>query len=189
MTAAPAVLVMASGGDADAELRDLLGPSRADALEDLLRARALRWASDLGPARVEQAGLSEGLPDAVERVFSAGGGEPVVVMWPALPRWGPEHAEGVLDDLASGCDASVGPVYDGGLYLLALTRVLPSVFALSPETWDSPDAMGHVLGAINQEGVAVGLLRAERGLRRAGDVRAALADPLLDDELRALLSR
>jgi hypothetical protein len=59
--------------------------------------------------------------------------------------------------------------------------------ALPAETWDSPDAMGSVLGAINQEGVAVGLLRAERGLRRAGDVRAALADPLLDNELRALL--
>jgi hypothetical protein len=35
--------------------------------------------------------------------------------------------------------------------------------------------------------VPVGLLRAERGLRRPGDVRAALADPLLDHELRELL--
>ena len=87
----------------------------------------------------------------------------------------------------SGCDASVGPVFDGGLYMLALTRALPALFALPAQTWDSPDAMGLVLGAINQEGVAVGLLRAERGLRRPADVRAALADPLLDDELRALL--
>jgi glycosyltransferase A (GT-A) superfamily protein (DUF2064 family) len=183
--AAPAVLVMASG--AAAELRDLLGPARAAALEELLLARALRWVSDLGPARVERAGESEGLADAVDRVFAAGSGEPVLVVWPSLPRWGPEHAEGVLDDLASGCDASVGPVYDRGLYLLALTRVLPNVAALPAETWDSPEAMGRVLGAINQDGVAVGLLRAERGLRRVGDVRAALADPLLDDELRTLL--
>jgi hypothetical protein len=48
--------------------------------------------------------------------------------------------------------------------------------------------MGGVLGAINEEGASVGLLRAERGLRRPGDVRAALADPLLDGELRDLLS-
>jgi hypothetical protein len=47
--------------------------------------------------------------------------------------------------------------------------------------------MRLVLGAINEAGVAVGLLRAERGLRRPADVRAALADPLLDAELRALL--
>jgi glycosyltransferase A (GT-A) superfamily protein (DUF2064 family) len=93
----------------------------------------------------------------------------------------------VLDDLASGCDVSVGPVFDGGLYLLALTRVLPLLFALPAEAWDSHDAMGRVLGAINEEGATVGLLRAERGLRRPGDVRAALADPLLDGELRALL--
>jgi hypothetical protein len=31
------------------------------------------------------------------------------------------------------------------------------------------------------------MLRAERGLRSPSDVRAALADPLLDPELRALL--
>jgi glycosyltransferase A (GT-A) superfamily protein (DUF2064 family) len=81
----------------------------------------------------------------------------------------------------------VGPVFDGGLYMLALTQALPSLFALPEETWDSPDVMGRVLGAINEAGVAVGLLRAERGLRRPADVRAALADPLLDDELRVLL--
>ena len=36
-------------------------------------------------------------------------------------------------------------------------------------------------------GRVIGLLRAERGLARPADVRAALADPLLDPELRALL--
>jgi glycosyltransferase A (GT-A) superfamily protein (DUF2064 family) len=136
---------------------------------------------------VQIAADSETLAEAVERVFAEVGGEALLVIWPALPRWRPEHAEGVLDDLASGCGASVGPVFDGGLYMLALTRALPSLFALPEETWDSPDVMGRVLGAIHEAGVAVGLLRAERGLRRPADVRAALADPLLDDELHALL--
>jgi glycosyltransferase A (GT-A) superfamily protein (DUF2064 family) len=185
----PAVLVMARAAAPDAELHSVLGAERAGRLEQLLLARALEWASDLGPVTVEEAADASDLPDAVERAFAASrGGAPVIVVWPALPRWGPEHAEGVLDDLGAGCDASVGPVYDGGLYLLALTRVLPAVLVLPAETWDSAHAMGQVLGAINEEGVDVGLLRAERGLRRMGDVRAALADPLLDEELRALLT-
>jgi hypothetical protein len=184
----PAVLVMAGTVPASPELRELLGAERVARLERLLLARVMRWASELSPVDVRVAAEDEGLADAVHHVFSDGGGGPLVVVWPALPRWGPEHADGVLDDLAAGCDASVGPVFDGGLYLLALTRVLPALFALPFEAWDSPDAMGRVLAAINEEGAAVGLLRAERGLRRPGDVRAALADPLLDDELRALLS-
>jgi hypothetical protein len=39
----------------------------------------------------------------------------------------------------------------------------------------------------DRQGWEVGLLRAERGLRRARDVHALLADPLTDPELRALL--
>ncbi len=111
----------------------------------------------------------------------------MLVIWPALPSWRAEHADGVLDDLGASCGASVGPIFDGGLYLLALTRPLPTLVALPAEAWDSPDAMGVVLAAINEAGVAVGLLRAERALRRPADVRAALVDPLLDAELRALL--
>lgn len=183
----PSVLVMGAG-EAGPELGDLLGAERAADVERLLRERALRWASDLSPGGIHFPADSEGLADAVRRVFSEAGGGAVLVIWPALPHWGPEHAQGVLDDLASGCDASVGPVFDGGLYMLALTRMLPALFALPGATWDSPDAMGRVLGAINEEGAAVGLLRAERGLRREADVRAALADPLLDAELRAVLA-
>ncbi|MGZ4168228.1 MAG: DUF2064 domain-containing protein [Solirubrobacteraceae bacterium] len=183
----PSVLVMGAG-EAAPELGDLLGAERAADVERLLRERALRWAWDVSPGGVHFPADSEGLADAVQRVLSDAGGGAVLVIWPALPRWGPEHAEGVLDDLASGCDASVGPVFDGGLYMLALRRVLPALFALPGETWESPDAMGRVLGAINDEGAPVGLLRAERGLRREADVRAALADPLLDEELRALLA-
>ena len=48
--------------------------------------------------------------------------------------------------------------------------------------------IGLVLAPINEAGAPVGLVRPERGLRRPADVRAALADPLLDAELRALLT-
>jgi hypothetical protein len=181
------VLVMASAARPAEDLGELLGAERAGRLEELLLARAMQWASELSPGGLHVAAESETLADAVERVGADVGGPALLVIWPALPRWRAEHAEGVMDDLASGCGASVGPVFDGGLYMLGLGRALPSLSALPEETWDSPDAMGRVLGAVNQAGVAVGLLRAERGLRRPGDLWAAVADPLLDDELRALL--
>ena len=184
----PAVLMLPGAAPASAELRALLGAERTGRLEEVLVRRAMRWASELSPGAVHVAADDEGLDAAVRRVAAGSAGAALLVVWPTLPRWGPEHAEGVLDDLASGCEVSVGPVFDGGLYLLALTRVLPSLFELPSEAWDSPDALGRVLGAINADGAPVGLLRAERGLRRPGDVRAALADPLLDDELRTLLA-
>jgi glycosyltransferase A (GT-A) superfamily protein (DUF2064 family) len=82
----------------------------------------------------------------------------------------------------------VAPVFDGGLYLLAMARIIPALLALPAEAWDSPDATGLVLAPINEAGASVGLVRPERALRRPTDVRAALADPLLDGELRSLLA-
>jgi glycosyltransferase A (GT-A) superfamily protein (DUF2064 family) len=190
VAAPPAVLVIANAARPRpelAELAELVGAERVAELDRLLLRRAMDWAEEVSPGGVRRADDSEALGDAVARAFGETRGQPVLVVWPALPRWRAEHADGVLDDLREGCVASVGPIFDGGLYMLALTRPLPALVALPADTWDSPDAMGLVLGAINEAGVAVGLLRAERGLRRPADVRAALADPLLDAELRALL--
>jgi glycosyltransferase A (GT-A) superfamily protein (DUF2064 family) len=111
----------------------------------------------------------------------------VLIAWPDLPRWRPEHAAAALTDLRDGCGLSLGPVFDGGFYLIALVRPLPALFALPAPAWRSPDALGIALIAAHEAGVEAGLLRAERGLHSPEDVRAALADPLLDPELRALL--
>jgi hypothetical protein len=186
--APPAVLVMAAAARPRAELRELLGNERTDAVERLLVARATDWADELSPGRVFVAGDEEGLADAVRRVFVGTEGHVVLIVWPVLPRWRPEHAGAVLDDLGAGCEASLGPVFDGGLYLLALTRIIPALLELPSAAWDSPDAIGHVLAPLHQADVPVGLVRPERGLRRPDDVRAALADPLLDAELRTLLT-
>jgi hypothetical protein len=43
--------------------------------------------------------------------------------------------------------------------------------------------------AIRDAGFEVGILRAERALHRPADVRAALADPLLPDDIGAILRR
>ncbi len=188
MAVSPAVLVMAGAARARPDLRELLGDERADAVSRLLVARATEWANVLSRGRVAVAGEDEGLPDAVGRVFDGADGGPVLVVWPVLPRWREAHAAAVLDDLAAGCEASVAPVFDGGLYLLALAHIIPSVLALPADAWDSPDVTGLVLAPINEADAPVGLVRPERALRRPADVRAALADPLLDEELRALLT-
>ena len=196
MTAPPAVLVMAGAARARPELRELLGAQRATAVQGLLLERAMDWGGALSAGRATAARDDESLADAVGRVLAGsgscsgvGGSESaVVVVWPVLPRWRPEHADAVLDDLAAGCQVSVAPLFDAGLYLLAMAQVIPAVLALPEATWDSPDAIGLALAPVNEVGADVGLVRPERALRRAADVDAALADPLLDGELRALLA-
>jgi glycosyltransferase A (GT-A) superfamily protein (DUF2064 family) len=81
----------------------------------------------------------------------------------------------------------LGPVIDGGLYLLGLARPLPAVLALPAERWQDPDVITIALGAVADAGLEVGMLRAERALRRPADVRAALADPLLGEAVGRIL--
>jgi hypothetical protein len=133
------------------------------------------------------------VPESLGAVLSSvwtgdGGAGPLLLLWPDLPRWRPAHLDAALSDLADGCDLSLGPVFDGGFYLLALARPLPGLLELPAESWRRPDAMTTTLAAAAKGGVEVGLLRAERALRTPADVAAALADPLLDQDLRNLLS-
>jgi len=97
--------------------------------------------------------------------------------------WRPLHGAGALADLAAGCGVAVGPIFDGGFYLLAFADPLPALL----EVPRSLDAMNRAFVIAHDAGVGIGLLRPERGLRGAWDVAAALADPLLDEELRGLL--
>jgi glycosyltransferase A (GT-A) superfamily protein (DUF2064 family) len=188
VAAPPAVLVMRDAARPRPELEEILGDERAAGLERVLLRRALDWAEEVSPGRVSLAGSGEALPAAVQQAFAEAGAGPVLVVWPVLGRWRPEHAAAVFDDLGAGCEACVAPVFDGGLYLLALARSIPALLDLPAEAWDSPDVLGLVLAPINDAEAPVGLVRPERALRRPADVRAALADPLLDEELRSLLT-
>ncbi|MGH2875990.1 MAG: hypothetical protein ACRDLV_07045 [Solirubrobacteraceae bacterium] len=188
MAATPSVILVVAPGDeraGEADLESLIGVGRSGAVARELEARARAWADGVAPGRVQATS-----PARVEAAAGAAldSGDPLLVVWPRLPRWLPAHAEGALDDLVAGCDVSIGPVFAGGLYLLAIARRRPELLALIRPPDLGPDAFGTALDAVQSSGLAVGLLRAERGLRTAADVRAALADPLLDDELRALLS-
>jgi hypothetical protein len=177
----PAVVVMAGAARPRPELRELLGAERAEGVQRLLLARAMEWGGALGGGRVTAAGEDERVADALARAWAEaaeGEGEgdgqgAVVVVWPVLPRWLPAHAEAVLDDLAAGCQVSVGPAFDAGLYLLALARTMPALLALPDDAWDSPDVIGLVLAAANEAAAPAGLVRPEHALRRPADVRAA----------------
>lgn len=173
-----------------AELTERLGAERVAALDRLLTARASAWAAAVAPGRVRFAGVSGGvdrLAAAAQSLFAAHGG-PVLVVWPDLVVWRPDQAAAALGDLRDGCAVSLGPVFDGGFYLLAMARPVQALLDLPRDVWHSPDALAVAMGAVSEAGLEVGMLRAERGMRRAADVRAALADPLLDDELRAVLA-
>jgi len=161
-----------------------LGADRAAALRAVLRDRALGWARGIAPGdRILRAEPGEELVTAAQRAFSAFGG-PLLIAWPELAVWRPVHGEGALGDLADGCGVAVGPLFDGGFYLLAFADPLPALL----EVPRSLDAMNRAFVVAHDAGVGIGLLRPERGLRGASDVAAALADPLLDAGLRGLLS-
>jgi glycosyltransferase A (GT-A) superfamily protein (DUF2064 family) len=81
----------------------------------------------------------------------------------------------------------LGPLFDGGFYLIALARPMPSLFNLSEQVWRGADPMTMGLAATRSGGTAVGILRAERPLHQPADVRAALIDPLLPGDVARTL--
>jgi glycosyltransferase A (GT-A) superfamily protein (DUF2064 family) len=183
--AARAVLVMAPGGG---ELERALGSDRLAHLSAALVAAAQKWARAVAPDAIHHAQAGEPLADAITRVFGVHDG-PLLVVWPLLPQLRCEHALAALDDFEAGCDLVLGPLIDGGLYLLGLARPVSALLSIPEATWQEPDAMAIGLAAARDSGIEVGLLRAERGVRRPGDLRAALADPLLPEGIRRILKR
>jgi glycosyltransferase A (GT-A) superfamily protein (DUF2064 family) len=193
-------------------LEPVLGADRVAALQTKLIEDVLTWAERVAPGHVHVShdppdagpeiralagedvtvfpqngdGISGRLADAIGRVFAHSAG-PLLIVWPDLPRLRSAHAAAALDDLQNGCDLVLGPVIDGGFYLIAIGRPLPELFALPEQVWRGDDAMAVAIAAARDARLEVGILRAERALHRPADVRAALADPLLPDELREIL--
>jgi glycosyltransferase A (GT-A) superfamily protein (DUF2064 family) len=209
------VLIMARAprrGEVLRALEPVLGVDGCVELQSALISQAIRWAEEVAPGAVHIAhnppdagrelralagadaalfpqngdGIAGRLADAAARVF-ARSNRPLVIVWPDLPQLRPEHARAALDDLQAGCDLVLGPVIDGGLYLIALRRPLPKLFALPEQVWRSPDIMAIGLAAVRDAGLEIGILRAERALHRPADVRAALADPTLPDAVARIL--
>jgi glycosyltransferase A (GT-A) superfamily protein (DUF2064 family) len=213
----PAVLIMARAprrGEVRRALEPLLGADRCAVLHTTLIRMAAEWAREVADGSVHVAhdppdaanevrrligtnatmfpqngdGIAGRLADAAARVFSRHRG-PLLIVWPDIPRLRPDHALAALEDLANGCDVVLGPSLEGGFYLIGIPRPLPKLFALPERVWRSPDAMALGLSAVRDAGLELGILRAERPLQRPADVRAALADPLLPEELGEILNR
>ncbi len=212
----PAVLIMARAprlGEVRRALEPLLGREGCLELQAKLISRAAAWARKVGAGAPHVAhdppdsgselrqlvgadavvfpqngeGITGRLADASARVLARSGG-PLLIVWPDLPRFRLAHAKAALDDLSSGCDVVLGPAIDGGLYMVGIARPLPELFALPEQTWRG-DVMAVALSAIRDVGFEVGILRAERALHRPADVRAALADPLVPEDVAAILRR
>ena len=136
-------------------------------------------------------GIAGRFRHAVGRVFEDGAG-PVLVVWPDLSNLRPSVGSEALADLEAGADIVLGPVFDGGFYLIGLARPLPRLFELGETDWRGSGAMGMAMAMALQSGPApleVGVLRAERALHRPSDVRAALADPLLPAGMARVLGQ
>jgi glycosyltransferase A (GT-A) superfamily protein (DUF2064 family) len=192
--AAPTVVVMPRWTGSEG-LVQRLGQERAAGLDGILLDRALAAVEGvapdelLRPDRLGDEDLAASLSTAADRAWGTGEDRgPLVVVWPDLPRWRPAHLDAALSDLAEGCDLSLGPVFDGGFYLLALARPLPGLLDLAVESWHSPEAMTMAFTLAAKDHVEVGLLRAERALRTPADVAALIADPLTDGVLQQVLS-
>jgi glycosyltransferase A (GT-A) superfamily protein (DUF2064 family) len=213
----PAVLLMARAprrGQVRRALEPMLGPDGCLALHSTLIAQAAAWAHCVAPGAVHVAhdppdaarelrplvgsaatlfpqngeGIAGRVADAMARVFGRRSG-PLIVVWPDLPRLVCAHATAALEDLAHGADVVLGPSFDGGFYLIALSRPMPALFALPEDAWRGADAMSLGLIAAREGGLEVGILRAERALHRPADLRAALADPTLPEPIARVLAR
>jgi hypothetical protein len=213
----PSVLIMARAprrGEVRRGLEEMIGADGCVALQTVLIQQAILWARGLEPRGLFLAhepadagrelrvvvgddvsvfpqngeGISGRLADAAGRVFTRVRG-PLVIVWPDLPRLRPDLARAVLADLDEGVDVVLGPLYDGGFYLIALSRPTPGLFELPEQVWRGADPMAMGLAAARHGSSEVGILRIERPLRRPSDARAALVDPLLPHEVARVLRR
>ncbi len=213
MTAAVVLARAPIPGACKTRLEPLLGPDGCARLQAALIVRAAAWAEAAAPGAAfvsftpgDAAGwirplvgagvglfpqveghLGERIAAAAAHVHHAAGG-PVLVVGADVVALGPDHARAALDDLATGCHATIGPATDGGYYLLGMHRPRPELLAIAAGEWGGPQVLRLTLAAAAAAGLRVGLLRAERDLDEPADVAALLADPLTPPAIRAALA-
>jgi hypothetical protein len=149
--------------------------------------------ADSGRAASGVAAVAALLPAGVAVVAAAGfdeaiahvGHGPLLVAGTGCPRLGAAHAAAALADLRAGCDIVFGATLEGGWYLAGLREARPELLAVAAAR---EGGFGAVLGRARELGAEIGVLRHERVLATPDDAAALVADPLVDDALRAALS-
>lgn len=170
-----AVVAGALAAPHDPDLDALLGAGGAQALRAALAARARRWAAAVAPGMAFEA---TSLAAAAAALHDHAG--PAILAAPDVPRLDAALAADALSDVGEGdCDLAVGAAHDGRPYVVAVRSV-----ALLHDL-DLGAAWPAVPGA---EDLRFGLLRSERRLASAADVRALALDPLAPDDLRPHLT-
>lgn len=178
---APLCIVVVPDGDETPfpGLESQLSLERREALAATLLVRAREWAGALDGGQAQVA-----TPSEVKRLID--GRDRVVLLRPALTRYGNGQADDLLDDFRHGCGLVIGPTLAGGWYLLGLSPARSDLLEAAAD--GGPGTAGSLIAAARAGGgVEAGLLRAERDLIGPGDLAAAKADPLLDIELASLL--
>jgi len=208
---AAAALVLARAPSArpvKPELQPLLGAGRCAALQALLIRRAAAWAAAAAPGAAFCA--VDGAVDEVAALLPPGviafaqeGDEPAAVLAAAVARvgrgplliagtdctrLGPAHAAAALEDLAAGCDVTIGATLEGGWYLAGLREPRSDLLAVAAEGLQREGGFSLVLRRASELGAELGMLRHERALVTPADAAALLADPLLPPDLRAALA-
>jgi hypothetical protein len=173
----PAALVVGTlAAPVDAALAEALGAERANAVAELLRARALAWARAHGPA------LHAVVADGASAVAALDGHSgPVLLVASDVPGLDDRLAEAALADLAEGAQLAMAPATDGRPFLVALANADPRLVRAAADGLPDRQAAAQLIGG------EFGLLRSERRLVTPGDARAFAADPLTPPDLAALL--
>ena len=207
MTERAAAVVVVSAPPPD--LEPVLGRDGCAALRQVLVRRALDWATAVGdahlasPAGDDMAALApagvrvlaqegdtpgERLAAVCSAVVEEHGG-PVLLVDIHTPHLRVRVGELALEDLREDCDVTFAPSTRAGFYLIGLRAAHVEVFDVSPEAWGGPEHLARTFEAAHRAELTLGMLRAERGLRDEGDIRALLADPLAPPEIVEVLRR
>jgi rSAM/selenodomain-associated transferase 1 len=135
----------------------------------------------------EGAHLGERLAAATEAVLSRGHDRLVVVGTDA-PLLREEQLRQTIALLGDDHDVVFGPAFDGGYYLVSLSRALSEVFDIDPALWGGPDVLAASLCRAEELGLRVGLLAPMSDLDTPADAAALLSEPDLPEAVRKILA-
>lgn len=154
--------------------------SCAEAKEDVAAA------FDVPSVYFEQSGdgLGKRLCNAARTVFSRGY-DRCVLLGSDAPETTCGDVRRALDAL-DGADAAIGPAFDGGYYLIALSRPIDELFGLS--SYGHERVLEETLDAARAAGCSVALLRPIADIDCWPDAEALLERALRDERVAGLSS-